>query len=630
MLNMLRKKAQSTLIQAVVLIIAIVFIFWGVGANLGSKRSAMATVNGEEIPYQNFQRSYDSAVENLRIQFGGSIPQGFLEGLGLDRQVLNQLVQAEIMRQGGQKMGIAVSKIATQDEIMNMEVFRTNGQFDLQRYQDILGQNRMTPTAFEASLQDDLLTRQVTDAIRGFAVVTDSQVQSRFAHNNEEIKLAYVAVKSEDQLALVQAEDEALAAWFAEHKQDFLTDPKIRLQYLFFSYDDDLREITISDDTLRARYEAGKDQYFTPEQRRARHILLRVNENDDVQVRADKKVKAEEVLKLAREGKDFAELAKEYSEGPTAANGGDLGFFSKGAMVESFDQAVFAMETGAISEVVETVFGYHVIKLEEIRPATTRTFDEVKDEIAAQAKQQEVKGVTFKRATQAYEDIIRSGSLEKYRTTHDQNIEQTDYFSQENPPGPPVSDPRFLQAAFRLNKGELSSLTETGKGYAILFVDDIQAPEVPELDAVREEVTEGYRKARSLELAKEKAEMLLKEARDKKGLASAVNSEFEIKESGYIRLSDQSGSEDVPAQVVQKASSLSAKDTLPDQIVAMGDTFYVFELLERKQGDQQLDDAKQQELREQLQVAVQNELMQGWLAWMQDKAEVWVNDQFFQ
>jgi peptidyl-prolyl cis-trans isomerase D len=190
MLNILRKKAQSIVIQAVVLIIAIVFIFWGVGTNIGGKRNMLASVNGVEIPYQDYQRNYDNAVENLRVQFGGSIPQGLLEGLDLNRQVLNQLIQAEILRQGGRKMGITVSKLATQEEIMDMEVFQTDGQFDLARYREILSQNRMTPTVFEAGLRNDLLTSKVTEAIRSFALVTDNQVETVAAYAGEEVKLA--------------------------------------------------------------------------------------------------------------------------------------------------------------------------------------------------------------------------------------------------------------------------------------------------------------------------------------------------------------------------------------------------------------------------------------------------------
>lgn len=626
MLNILRKKAQSTLIQAVVLIIAIVFVFWGVGTNIGNRRNLLATVNGEEIPYQDFQRSYDNAVENLRVQFGGSIPQGFLEGLDLNRQVLNQLIQAEILRQGGDMMGITVSKLATQEEIKDMEVFQTDGSFDLERYREILSQNRMTPTSFEAGLRSDLLTRRVTEAIRGFAVVTDNQIQSRFAFANEEVKLSYAAVQGEEMADRVEIDEGELSAWFDEHKNDYLTDPRVRLKYLFFSYDDDLDRVKADDGAIRAQYEEDIENYSTPERRRARHILFRVTENDDARVRAEKKQKAEDVLKLAREGGDFAALAEQYSDDSSAARGGDLGFFSRGAMVEPFDDAVFAMQPGEISGVVETVFGFHLIRLEEVQPPSVRPFEEVRDEIAAQLRRKEVGSITFQRASQAYEDIILAGSLEKYTAAEGEPVEQTDYFSRQDPPGPPVSDPKFLESAFSLKKGELSSLVQTERGYAILFVDDLQEPKVPELQAVRRQVEDDYRRARGLELAREEAEKLLAAARDKQSLAAVLPPEIEMKESGFIRHADPASAGEVPAQVVRDAFALSGENGLPEKPVEIGSAFYLFEVVEKRQGEQSLEENERELLREQLLASVQNELMSGWLTWMQDRADIWINE----
>ncbi len=251
MLNILRKKAQSTLIQFLVLIIALVFIFWGVGTNLGTKRNALATVNGVEIPYEDYRRTYDSMVDNLRVQFGGSIPQGFLDGLGLKQQVLQQLVRAELLRQGGKEMGVQVSKVATQDEIRKMEVFQVNGQFDINRYKLILSQNRMTPVSFEAGLQNDLLAQRVRDAIRGFAMIPDSAVQARINFDQEQIKLAYAEVNSTDQVENVIVEEEKLAEWYKKNKNNYLSDPQIRLKYLLIISLIEISKLALYESTIK-------------------------------------------------------------------------------------------------------------------------------------------------------------------------------------------------------------------------------------------------------------------------------------------------------------------------------------------------------------------------------------------
>ncbi len=630
MLNLLRKKAQSTMIQGLVLIIAIVFVFWGVGANLGTKRNALATVNGYEIPYEDYQRMYDTMIDNLRVQFGGSIPQGFLDSLGMKQQVLNQLIQAEILRQGGRAMGINVSRLATQEEIKTMDVFQQNGQFDINRYKQVLSQNRMTPTTFEASLRNDLLTRSVTDAVQKFAILPESEVQSRYDFANEQVRIAYAVFNAADYADQVVIEEEQLNAWYGEQKSNYLTDPQVRLKYIFFRFDDDLKNIDVSDELVKARYEENIQQHVVPEQRHARHILFRISETDDVQVRSEKKVKAEEVLVLAKEGKDFVELAKQYSEGPTAQSGGDLGFFNRGAMVEQFDKAVFQMEPGDVSEIVETVFGYHIIKLEAVRPEVIKSFEEVKDSIVSDMKKETVKTVTQERARSAYEAIIRSGSLERYSQDRADEVQLTGFFPQTSPPEGPVSDPRFLQTAFKLNKGELSSLVPTADGYAIIFVDDIMKPEVPELETVRDRVTTDYVAAKSVELAREAAAEGLKRAREALALDGEVLDGKEVRQSDFIKRTNPTEAGGLPVQVVQLAFERSQKEPFPQEPFSQGDSIYVFQRLENRQSDEPLEETQRQVLAEQLARSARERLLTDWIAWRQDSAEIWTNQQILQ
>ena len=627
MLNMLRKRAQSTLIQAIVLIIAIVFIFWGVGTNLGNKKNVLATVNGEEIPIQDYQRVYDNTLDNYRQQFGGSIPPGFLESLGLQQQVMSQLIQAEILRQSGLKMGLSASKAATQDKIKEMEVFQSNGQFDLNRYKEVLSQNRMNPTSFEAGLQNDLLLQRVQEAVSGFSGVTEGDIRAMFDYRNEEINVAYVELKSEDFKDRVEVNEEELAKWYEENSKQYMTEPKRRLKYLYFGFDDDMDQVEVTDEKIQARYDNQKDRYDMPEERHARHILFKVEEGDGQEVRADKMKKAGEVLQLAREGQDFAELAKTHSEGPSGPQGGDLGFFKKGAMVGPFDEAVFQMKSGEISEVVETVFGYHIIKLEEVKPATVRTLEDVRSELAEEIKKNEVKGYTFNRASKAYEDIILSGSLDKYSDKNDNVVLETDFFARSEAQEPPVSSPKFLQTAFSLNKGELSSLVETDKGYAIVFVEDIQQPEVPDLESVRDRVVENFSRAKSVELAKEQAQSILTGAKEKESLVAGEG--VEVQESGYVKRTDPANTGGLPVEVVKDAFNLP-QGGLPQEPLGSGNVFYVYQVKERRQGETELDETTREQMAQQLKGLAEQELMTNWLAYMQSQAKVWTNQQFLQ
>ena len=629
MLNILRKRAQSTLIQFLVLIIALVFVFWGVGSNLGTKRNALATVNGYEIPYEDYKRTYDNAVDNLRVQFGGSIPKGFLEGLGMQKQVLQQLIMAALLRQGGSDMGIHVSKVSTRDEIKKMDVFQVGGQFDINRYKQILSQNRMTPVTFETGLQNDLLAQKVTDAIHSFAAVSYNEVHARIGFDNEQVKLAYAEIKSADFEDKVVVDEDQLKEWFEKQKNNYLTEPQVRLKYLSFNYDDDLKQVSIPEEKVKEQFERDIQKYTSPEQRHARHILFRVNETDDAQVRAEKKNKAEEVLELVKNSGDFAELAKQYSEGPTGPNGGDLGFFNKGSMVEKFDEAVFQMQPGYVSEIVETVFGYHIIKLEAIRPAGVKSFEDVKEEISEALQQQGVNEITKDRARKAYEGIIRSGSLENYKKQTGSDVLETDYFARSSPPESLAGDPKFIQVAFKLKKGELSSLVQLKEGYAIIFVDDIKAPEVPDISIVREKVVTDYTKSMSVELAKGAAEKSLKESIENQSLTVEGLSD-DVKQSDYITRTNIAQAGEVPTQVLQEAFNLSLQDSFPQEPLNMGESFYIFKVTERRQGADNTAEDQQAQIQEQLKLIAQNRLLENWLAWMESSADIWINEQILQ
>ncbi|MCI5223428.1 MAG: hypothetical protein D3924_12330, partial [Candidatus Electrothrix sp. AR4] len=211
MLNIFRKQAQSPLIQVLVLVIAVVFVFWGVGSDTGSNRTAVATVNKVEISYQNFRQAYEQAVDNVRQQFGGQIPPALLKQLGIQQQVLSQLIQAELLRQGGEEMGIKLSDLTAQQKIKTMEIFQEDGQFNLQRYEALLSQNRMTPSNFESGIKSDLQANRVRDDLGSFALVPASAVDHWLAYSEEEIKLAYVQFDAASFEDKVETEETELA-----------------------------------------------------------------------------------------------------------------------------------------------------------------------------------------------------------------------------------------------------------------------------------------------------------------------------------------------------------------------------------------------------------------------------------
>ncbi len=621
MLNVLRKQAQSTLIQAIVLIIVIVFVFWGVGSHMSGRRNAVAVVNGTEISYQDYMRSYEQAVDGLRQQFGGKLPPGFVEQLGIKDQVLYRLIQTELLRQGGAKAGITVSGLPVQKQISQMKIFQENGTFNLQRYKDILAQNKMTPSSFEKGLQSDLGTDRVRELVSSFALIPDNAAQRWLAYENEEIKLAYVKLDAAAFADKVQADDKELAAWFEQNKSKYLFEPKVRLKYLLFQQSEDEKQVELSGEELKAKYEEGKDRWQQREQRHARHILFRVEQGTAEAERAAKKKKAEEVLALAQaKGADFAALAKQHSDDTTNKDqGGDLGFFAAGRMVPAFDAAVFSMQPGEVQGPVETEFGFHLVKLEAIRPETVRGFDEVKDSIAAELRRQKAKSLTFKRAASAYEDIMRAGSLDKYSQQGKEQVRQSDYFSRKDAPEGLPKDAKFTDAAFKLKKGELSSVIELRDGYAVLFADDLKEPELPELATVHDKAAADFAEDKAAELAAKAAADMLAASREKKALQTAEGAA--LTETAFLKRSASAGEKVPPPQVLEEAFKLAWKENLPAKPVQVDKAWFVYEVKERRPGSGEADE----QMSRQLLAAAQRDLLTAWLGSLQAGAKIQIN-----
>ncbi len=631
MLNILRKRAQSTLIQIMVLAIAVVFIFWGVGTNLGNNRNSVAIVNDIEITLNAFQKSYERSVDNFSKQFGGSIPKGLLENIGMKKQVVTQMIQSELLRQGGSRMGLTVSQLATQKNIKTMPVFQENGLFNLNRYKEILSQNRTNPADFEADLQSDLLTSKVTTVINDLVQIPDSAVETLINYGEEKIKLNYIILKDDDFVDKIKVDEQDLAKWYQDAQEKYKSEPKIQIKYIFFNYDDDIDQVILEEGVVKAQYDKEKDLYETPEKRHARHILFKIADKNNQQLKKEVREKAAKVLELAKKGEDFAQLAQKYSEGPTKTKGGDLGFFGRGQMVKSFDEAVFSMKEGQVSEIIESPFGYHLIKLENIQAKMSRSFASVQGEIATRLKKDKAVALTFARASTTYEDIIRAGSIDKYEAQKKNKVLQSDFFPRNSPPAAISTDIQLKQNLLKLNKGELSSLIKLNNGYMIVFIDSLKEATVPELADVRQQVEKDYKKEKAIELAATTAAALLKDAEQKKDLTTAATAlNLTTSKSDFIKRSQIQTSINPPAQVVQEAFKLEEKQTLAKETITIGDKYYIYQILDREQGNDEISGEQRQKIKEQLHSIIQNKTLSNWLAQVESNSKIWTNESLLQ
>lgn len=238
MLQIFRDKAQSTFIQAIVLVIALVFVFWGVGANMMDSREAAIVVNDDDISFQQYQRAYDQLLSSYRQQFGGTVPDGLLKNLGLDQQVQTQLIQQALLRQGAKNMGLHVSGPEVQRAIQDMVQFQENGAFNMAKYKAILQSNRLTPHKYETSMRYDTLSSKGIQAIGNFAsIVTDAEIADFYQQSKESVTVSFAKITPANFTEEVTVEEKSLAAWYEANKENYKTEPQIKLKFLSFPYD---------------------------------------------------------------------------------------------------------------------------------------------------------------------------------------------------------------------------------------------------------------------------------------------------------------------------------------------------------------------------------------------------------
>jgi len=623
MLDFIRRSAGSWMLKFILGAIVLVFIFWGVGNFRSGRMSVIAKVNGEKILLEEYNSAYARTLDRYTQMFGGNIPEAIFKRLNLKQAVLNDLINRTLIRQQAQKMGIMVSDEEVQEIILNIPAFKRNGVFDQTLYQRALAQARLTPTAFEAQVRNQLLAEKLRALLTAGLDVPETEIKDYFNYENQQINLAFVEIKATECEKDVHPKDADLQQWYEEHKEAYKTDPQIQLRYLLFKKADIEKDVKVGDDEVKQYYESHKKEFHQPERVAARHILLKVPQNAPKEEEDKVSKKAFELYERIKKGEDFAKLAKEFSEDPgSAPRGGDLGPFTRGIMVKPFEDVAFSLKEGEVSKPVRTQFGYHIIKVYKKTPEKTKTLEEAKPQIVQKLKSQKATKIMWDKSNAAYDEIIDMGSLEAYVKANELTASTTGFFSRKNPPAMLAAKPDILDALFILQKGELSSLLDLPQGVMVAEVVDKKAPYIPPFEAVKERVKKEFIREKAKELCKKKAEELLKEAKEK-GLETAAKAKgFTVKETGFFKRTDPTAGRKLPSQVVQGAKGLREDKPLPDKVFESGNSFYIVAFKARKEADPAGYAAAKKSIKDRLLSMKHQTVFEDWLKHVRERAKI--------
>jgi peptidyl-prolyl cis-trans isomerase D len=488
----------------------------------------IAVVEGHEIKADEFRRTYQAQLQAYRSAYGGNMSEQLLKQLGVEQQILQQMVDERASLAEAERLGIKVSDEELRQRIFEIPAFQENGQFiGQQRYQQLLASQRppLSPGEFEDNVRRSLVVEKLRTALTDWLSVSDKELEQEYRRRNDKVKLDVVAIGADSVRGQVSASDAEVASYFGSHQEDFRVPEKRKIKYVLIDLDALRAKINIPPADVERAYNEGIAQYSTPEQVRASHILLKTDGKNDDAVKA----KAEDVLKQAKApGADFAALAKKYSEDEgTAANGGDLNFFGRGRMVPEFDAAAFAMEPGQISDLVKTQYGYHIIKLIEKKPATTKPLDEVKQQITDQLANERAQTQATDLADSMSKQIKSPADLDPVAKANGLQVQETGFFSRDEPVLGLGASPEAAAEAFALGDGQVSQPVRTAKGFVFETVTGKQASYLPKLDDVKEKVREAVITSKARDVAKQKATELAAK------LKSASDFDKAAKAAGY-------------------------------------------------------------------------------------------------
>ncbi len=386
----------------------------GNGADAASG-DTIARIDGQDITANEFRRTYQAQLQAYRSAYGGQMSEQLLKQLGVEQQILQQMVDERAALAEARRLGITVTDAEVRQRILAIPAFQDSGAFiGEQRYQQLLRLQRppMSPSEFEDNVRRQLTIQKLRSSLTDWLSVADKDLEQEYRRRNDKVKLAVVTFTADKFRSQVTASDADIATYFDGHKDSFKIPEKRKIRYLLVDIEALRSKVVVPPAEIERTYNANVEQYSTPEQVRASHILLKTEGKDDATVKA----KAEDVLKQARAGADFAELAKKFSEDEASQkNGGDLDYFGRGRMVAEFDQVAFTLEPNKISDLVKTQYGYHIIKVVDKRAAITRPLADVRQQIQDQLAYRARAGTGGRPGTGAREGRDEAGGLRPRR-----------------------------------------------------------------------------------------------------------------------------------------------------------------------------------------------------------------------
>lgn len=548
MLEAIRERSQSWIAKLILALITVPFALWGVDSYLRQAGSnvAVAKVNGDSITVQQFGK----ALQELRDSMKEKADPNFMDDPEVRRAVLDRLINARLLASEVKRSGFVISDEQLLKFVVSMPEFQKNGQFSQELYDQVLTANGLTPSQFEARMRSELVAQQARNGIVSLAFAAHAVTDTALRAHHQKREIGIHTLRPDDFMSQVKVDPADAKAYFDTHQEEFRTPDQVKLEFVVFSANNLIPTMQVSDEEAKRFYEENAAKFQGEEERRASHILITFGTDKNAA-----RKKAEEVLAEVRKSPDkFAELARKYSQDPgSAAQGGDLGPIKRGLMVKPFEDAVFSMAPGSISDLVETEFGYHIIKLTEVT-GTRQTFEELRPQIRAELMYQKALA-KFAEAAETFSNTVyeQSTSLEPAASAFGLQVQKTDWLSKEEIAKFFKGNPKIAEAVFsdevRKDKRNTEAVEIAPNTLAAARVIESRPSSIKPFEQVRASIEDKLKHMEAAKLARGQGEKILD------ALKKGGNPEIDWTPPVLV---ERNNSQGLPESVVKQAFRMDA------------------------------------------------------------------------
>jgi peptidyl-prolyl cis-trans isomerase D len=633
MLDFLRKRKRHWIIVFFVFIIAAVFaLFVGSGKLRDQGSAEVAEINGEIISQREFALHYQRVVERYREMLKGSLTEEMIKGLNIKGNLMEELIQKKLTLQEASSLGLTASDDDIASQIAKTPEFQIAGRFNKERYLQILQANRLLPAQFEEDQRDQLTLNRLYSVILDSVQVNEADLRERYRLDQEKLNVNFIKLGLGDFVAQVKlSEDEVKQSY--ERNKESLKDPvKLQVEYLAYPYDRFAGSVQVSDKEIEEYFQANQgNKLHKPKEIKVRYISLRVKPEADAQQKQATQARAEAIVKQARSGKDFAQLAKKESDDPSAAKGGDLGWLTQGQLPPQL-APIFSLEKGRVSDVIETPMGFQIVKIEDTKAEKTPSLKEATADITKTLKTDKAKREAGKAAERDREKALSGGDFNQLAKDSGATVNVTPWLANGEVAPEVGANPEFYKIAFSLGAKEFSSIVEGNGAYYILRVKERKEPALRPLENVREQIEKGLKESKAYELALQRGNSLIEQLKKEKDITKlAAANNLKLDETGWFsRNAPQLPKVGALADLKAGGLALSAQKPIADKLYTQRDAAFILAFKDSRAADMEQFEKDKDNLKKQALLESRQRALIKFSESLKAKAKINVNNAFLE